>query len=77
MSDSTVASDTGTRLTCRGCRFCRRFNCVTGGTVEICLLNYDISKNLHYRVTSYCESDTVPNWCPLKGGDTDCQKQHS
>ena len=77
MNDSIVASDTGTTLTCRGCRFCRPSGVVPDSVAKLCLLCMKKNSNRGTSVTWFYDYGTSPGWCPLKGGDQDCRKQHS
>ena len=69
MNDSIVASDTGTMISCRGCDYCYT-DYFCGQIYRECTLAKMYSPNLGMYELS-------PNWCLLKGGDQDCQKQHS
>lgn len=74
MSDDIKASDTGQELYCRRCSFCEQSRLVPDPYPMHCA-KAAINNRKEWDVTDYYVFGGFPDWCPLKGGDHNCQKQ--
>lgn len=76
MNDNKSASDTGQKPLCRRCSFCEQSRLIPDPYPMHCVkeTTYNLNK---WDVTGYYVFGGFPDWCPGKGGDHNCQRQHN